>query len=684
MRPPGSLPEDVADEIFSDWTAPRRRGAVPSFFFSLAVHATVVAVAWQINPTPSAKEFKAPTVEQILAESNRRVVWYSPKAALPEVAPVEQQAVKAEAETPRYRLPQRVNANDPNPQSTRQMIVSDAPEIEIQQDLDLPNMLSWKAPEVERPRFQLEQPKLVAPSERTMAEITPPKAPQIEMQLDQPQVDAAKLQQLARLRFQREQELNAPEPERQALTAEAAPELALNAQAPELDASRFQQTSRLRYQGTRQTAPAPAPTRQALAPGESPVISTTPTTRAGINPAEFQRLARLRYQAGEGTPRQDAPQAQALGAGGLPAPVVTNTPDGGPGVNAAEFQQLSRLRYQGPAGERPAGPGTGPRALGDLTGGAAPSVSAATSAGGANEELARAVSSLNRLEGPGAPPPSLGAPGGDQSGGTGGDENLVVAGVNPSNRIPDNLPKGSRRGSFSAGPNATADGGRTGSAGSDSARLRVPGLAVEGPNNATQRSTLPGQGGPADDLNAMLRRGGLRNTAGPPPEVEIVWDPRQIDLENPFVGRPVYKTAINMPNVTSYRGDWVIQFAEYDEEQSKKRRGAPTKDIEDRATARPEGIEPPYPKIKVDPKYVREAARDLIEGEVIVYGIIQPSGSITNITLLKSVDDKLDLSAQEALAKWKFEPARKDGKAVAVEALVRIPFRLDPSVKVRY
>lgn len=680
MRPPGSLPEDDAAEIFSDWTAPRRRGAVPSFLFSLAAHATVVAVAWQVNPPPSPTEFEAPTVEQLLAESERRIVWYSPKAELPEVAPVEPKASPAEAETPRYKLPQRVNADDPNPQSSQQMIVSDAPEIEIQQDLDLPNMLSWKAPEVERPRFQLEQPKLVAPSEQTMAAVTPPK---LETQANQAQVDASQFNQAPQLRFQREQQLNTPEPERQALAAEAAPELALNAQAPALDPSQFQGTTRLRYQGRRQTSPNPSPTRQALAPGEAPVISTTPTTRAGVNPADYQQVSRLRFQSGGGTPNREAPQAQALGANGLPAPMVTNTPDGGPGVNAAEFQQLSTLRYQGPAGDRPAGPGTAPRAVGDLTGGPAPSVSAATSSGSANEQIARAASALNRLEGPGAPPPSLGAPGGDQSGGTGGDENLVVAGVNPGNRIPDQLPKGRRRGAFSAGPNATADGGRTGSAGSDSARLRVPGLGVEGPNKATQRSRLPGQG-PADDLNAMLRRGGLRNAAAPPPEVEIVWDPKQIDVENPFVGRPVYKTAINMPNVTSYRGDWIIQFAEYDEAASKKRRGAPTEDIEDRASARPEGIEPPYPRIKVDPKYVADAARDLIEGEVIVYGIIQESGSITNITLLKSVDDMLDVSAQEALAKWKFEPARKDGKPVAVEALVRIPFRLDPSVKVRY
>jgi outer membrane biosynthesis protein TonB len=50
------------------------------------------------------------------------------------------------------------------------------------------------------------------------------------------------------------------------------------------------------------------------------------------------------------------------------------------------------------------------------------------------------------------------------------------------------------------------------------------------------------------------------------------------------------------------------------------------------------------------------------------------------VELLKHLDNRLDRSAQEALAKWRFEPARRDGTAVDVDAVFEIPFRLAPKV----
>ena len=61
--------------VFSDWTSPRRRGAIPSFLTSLAVHSAVVAAMWQVNPRPAIREFQAPTVEQLLAASGKSVTF---------------------------------------------------------------------------------------------------------------------------------------------------------------------------------------------------------------------------------------------------------------------------------------------------------------------------------------------------------------------------------------------------------------------------------------------------------------------------------------------------------------------------------------------------------------------------------------------------------------------------------
>ena len=60
--------------------------------------------------------------------------------------------------------------------------------------------------------------------------------------------------------------------------------------------------------------------------------------------------------------------------------------------------------------------------------------------------------------------------------------------------------------------------------------------------------------------------------------------------------------------------------------------------------------------------------------------VIRKDGTIDEVELLKHLDDRLDRSAQEALAKWRFEPAQRDGTPVDVDAVFEIPFRLAPRI----
>ncbi len=659
---------------FSDWTTPRRRGAIPSFLLSAALHSTLVWIVWQVNPHPAIREFRAPTIEMILAEEDRKIVWYAPKAELPAVSPVEPNTATPDADAPRYKLPQRITANAPDPQSDKQMIVSDAPEISIEQDLDLPNMLSWKAPEVERPRFQPTEPKLVLPADLSIRREA---APEVETS-SASALAQQKFEELARIRYRAQQQRAAAEAKRQELLADDAPEIA---SAPttlaSLDAVRFEELARLRYRGgANATRPTPNAPPTTLSAGQAPTISATRATQPGIAVGEMRGLSRLRYRSGGGSPQTESAPTPVLGADQA-APQVGATAGGSSGAAAigADFAELSRLRYRAASGGTN-GAAVNGAATPSLGGGSAPTVSRGRGSAGRSTGNLAAVT----LARPGAPPAGLGAPGGDQSGGTGGDRNLVVAGVNPSNRLPDAFPRGSRRGRFSAGPDGGKGGDSRGAGGEQTAGLRVPNLSIEGPRRVGRSSLPGGAGASADDDIRRLFGSRSVSDAIPPSNLKIEFDPRRINIDNPFNGRPVYKTAINMPNVTSFRGDWIIQFAELEEDPE----DGPSEGLADRAQERPEGITPPYPLKKVDPKYLADAMREQIQGEVVLYGVIRESGEITNLTLVKSVDDMLDKSAQDALAQWIFEPARKDGVAVAVEALVRIPFRLDPSIKMRY
>ena len=68
--------------------------------------------------------------------------------------------------------------------------------------------------------------------------------------------------------------------------------------------------------------------------------------------------------------------------------------------------------------------------------------------------------------------------------------------------------------------------------------------------------------------------------------------------------------------------------------------------------------------------------RDRVEGTVTLYAVIRPDGTVTDIKVLNSLDDRLDSSAMRALSRWHFRPGTKNGEAIALEAVVQIPFRM--------
>jgi TonB family protein len=127
-------------------------------------------------------------------------------------------------------------------------------------------------------------------------------------------------------------------------------------------------------------------------------------------------------------------------------------------------------------------------------------------------------------------------------------------------------------------------------------------------------------------------------------------------------GRVVYTMAIQMPNVTSYSGSWMVWFAEHVPEPG----------------STPASVRPPVPRHKVDPAYIRSAADDRIEGVVRLAAVIGTDGRVTEIEILAGIDPRLDASAEQALGKWLFEPALRDGVPIAVDAVFEVPFRLAP------
>jgi TonB family protein len=67
-----------------------------------------------------------------------------------------------------------------------------------------------------------------------------------------------------------------------------------------------------------------------------------------------------------------------------------------------------------------------------------------------------------------------------------------------------------------------------------------------------------------------------------------------------------------------------------------------------------------------------------VEGKVRLWAVIARDGHVGGISLLQHLDDRLDRSAEEALGKWRFQPAVRNGVPVDVDAVFEIPFNLAP------
>lgn len=155
---------------------------------------------------------------------------------------------------------------------------------------------------------------------------------------------------------------------------------------------------------------------------------------------------------------------------------------------------------------------------------------------------------------------------------------------------------------------------------------------------------------PAEPSSAPAR--GPANVAaldpGQPPEMILA-------------GKEIYKLRINLPNLTSATGSWVLSFAQLDEDP--------------RPPYRPKGqLSAPEPIAKADPKYPEDLIKEHIQGEVVLYAIIRKDGSVDSIQLMRALDPQLDRNAIDALARWKFLPGKRAGVPVDLEAVVHIPF----------
>ncbi|HEV2397679.1 MAG TPA: TonB family protein [Candidatus Sulfotelmatobacter sp.] len=281
------------------------------------------------------------------------------------------------------------------------------------------------------------------------------------------------------------------------------------------------------------------------------------------------------------------------------------------------------------------------------------------------------------------PPPSVGASGpAARSPGR-----LIALNLHPAVGAPSDPPAGNRRGTFAATPEGhrgasgapgTTGANTSGNAGGSSANSSGSNASRNSPGNlptglyvgtpAAHPAPIAGNSAsqtPAATVNPNLIAG-IRppritssHTMQPESTTKLTEPERAV-----FGNRRFYSVSLNMPNLNSGGGSWVIRFAELRHDSGPRGAASPPADLSQPMATR-----------KVDPAYPLQLMRQNVAGTVILYAVIHADGTVGNIRVLRGVDDRLDRYASDALTKWKFDPATKNGEPVDVEATFQIPFK---------
>ena len=265
------------------------------------------------------------------------------------------------------------------------------------------------------------------------------------------------------------------------------------------------------------------------------------------------------------------------------------------------------------------------------------------------------------------PPPSL------QGSGTSRDGRLIALNLHPTAPgRPAAVPAGNRRGTFAATPAGKVGAAGTpdvpaqnhrsltgGNAGSSTKANGVPpGLYVGASPKAESNSAVAGGIGARSSDNSTLLANATRPRVTATPRSSEMPANAESEVERKlFGGRKSYAMTLNVPNLNSAGGSWVMHFAELKDADKQGELVAPVATQE------------------VDPGYPLELMRQQVHGTVILSAVIHSNGAVSDVKILRGVDDRLDQYASAALSRWRFRPATKNGDPVALQTVVMIPFQ---------
>src|SRR5271166_2241367 len=204
-------------------------------------------------------------------------------------------------------------------------------------------------------------------------------------------------------------------------------------------------------------------------------------------------------------------------------------------------------------------------------------------------------------------------------------------------------------------------------------------MPVDLPMTAKKGSAMGGGGGGGDRDKLAATKGRLPKLSMQqlaPPAVVIRNDNPKLPVEPTVVVPPDIKIASNLPNL----GDPMSRVPEGPLSNGTGSGGGIGSGsgggVGGGAFRVGNGVSAPRALETPDPEYSEEARKAKYQGTVVLWLIVGPDGKPRDIRVSRPLGMGLDQKAIEAVNRWRFEPAMKDGRPVAVQINVEVNFRL--------
>ena len=269
-----------------------------------------------------------------------------------------------------------------------------------------------------------------------------------------------------------------------------------------------------------------------------------------------------------------------------------------------------------------------------------------------------------------------------------GDPNLLAIGVDPAEAVSKiAVPAGNRWGEFSASPAGTRSGSPGGSSNTDTAGGAT---GAEGPGGDSSVGIGVGNNGGGGDSNASLpvslagrnagsaSYGALSSSSTEAMIVPVITTPHLRKNTLVVSGGPssggilgVYK-ALNCGRVYTVfvpmpGGNWSLEYCPHSDSTQPS--------IPSTASTRVVHLEqmllPPDATVRFD--FLRlPVPEDKRSKFIVLKGLIDENGNVSNVEVYGGLLPAMDEAARTAFSRWKFMPALRDGKPVAIDVLVGI------------